>query len=85
MRQRNVVIADIKEYFKNDLNKILILVIVFGIINCGMTYNNYQAIKKCERKVDFRYFNNVRTQQSLFNIDINTKDGTITHRIKANQ
>ena len=82
---KTLLFSDVKKFMKKKLNQFYFLQVfsVFLILCCLISSNI--AIKKTERKVDFRYFNTVRTIEDIYGIDINTKDGSFTPRTVNNQ
>lgn len=57
----------------------LALVLLFGFIVYQAQINQIiiKEIKSVEKKVDFRYFNLTRSLESIYNIEIDTKDGRV--------
>lgn len=78
-------IYEIKKILNDKINRLTILMLIFGCLFAYGLYNNHKAIEKCERKVDFRYFNTTRSLEDIYNIKISTKDGLIIRQIATNQ
>ncbi len=89
----NRLFIDVKDFLLNEINRVLIALIIIGSVLIYMLYdikkdilqlNNdlIKAIYKAEKKVDYRYFNTVKSLEEIYNIEINTKDGRIIcHRV----
>lgn len=82
---KSILFTDVKRLMKNKFNRIYLLQIFCIILMLITSISNSLAIKKTERNVDFRYFNQTRTLETLYNVDINTLNGDVTPRIKASQ
>lgn len=86
---------DTKSFLSDEINRInfVSVIIILGIfymfynIKTEITQQNDEIInriEKTERKVDFRYFNTVKTLEEIHNIEINTKNGKIIrHRVSG--
>lgn len=83
----NRTVYDITGFFKDTINRLTVIVLIFSCILTFGIYKTYKAVIKCERKIDFRYFNLTRSLEDIHNVKINTKDGSliIIHQITANQ
>lgn len=84
MKNLNLFLADAKEFLSDEVNRVLIAVIIFGIVLIGLecyhvrTHGKImQKIEKTEKKVDFRYFNTTKSLEYIHNIEIDTKTGAI--------
>lgn len=82
---KSLFFTDIKRLVKNKFNRIYLLQIFCIFLMLITSVFNGIAIRKAERKVDFRYFNQTRTLEAIYDVDINTLNGKVTRRIKANQ
>ena len=76
---------DIKSFLSDNINRLTLVLIVFGIIISLGIIKTYKAVIQVERKADFRYFNTTISLEEIYSIKINTKDGTVIHRIAPNQ
>lgn len=71
-------VSDIKNFFKNELSCLNFIVIFFGVLILSVNIYNTYKINKTLKAVHHRYFNTVRTTQDLYDIKINTLDGSIS-------
>ena len=78
-------IYECKKILNDKINRLTIFIFIFGCIFAYGLYDNHKAILKCEKKVDFRYFNTTRSLEDIHSIKISTKDGLIIRQIAANQ
>ncbi len=76
--------SDIKGFLKDKINILVLLILISNviyIIGMFIVFNHLvkieHAINKCEKKVDFRYFNLTKSLEEIHNTDIDTKDGRI--------
>lgn len=76
---------DIKSFLSDSINRLTVILIIFGSLLSFGLYKTYNAVIKAERKTDFRYFNTTRSLEDINNVKINTKDGSVIHRITPNQ
>lgn len=56
----------IKSYFSDGLNRLTTAVIILSCIVTAGFYKTHTAIIKCEKKVDFRYFNLSRSLEDIY-------------------
>ena len=75
---------DVKGFLADKLNRLTVIVIILGIFLIGSLYkinaeitNLKHLIIKCEKKVDFRYFNLTRSLEQIHNVEIDTLNGRI--------
>lgn len=75
---------DVKGFLKDSVNKLTVITLIFGItITAGLIKihqeikETQQAITKCEKKVDYRYFNLTRSLEDIHGIKIDTHKGRI--------
>ena len=84
MKNLNLFFSDVKEFLSNEINRLTVIVIIM-CIGCGYGFYKthsdiktvQEAVKKCEKKVDFRYFNLTRSLEDINHVQINTKDGRV--------
>lgn len=81
-------IEEVGSFFASGINRLLVTVIGIGIISVGLNIytikeiniakaQTLEAIKKTEKKVDFRYFNLTNSLQDIHKVKIETHHGRI--------
>lgn len=81
-------IEEVGSFFANGMNRLFVSTIGIGIILIGLNLytigeiNNVktdtlEAVKKAEKKVDFRYFNLTNSLQDIHKVKIETHHGRI--------
>lgn len=90
----NRLFTDVKEFLSNEINRVFVALVFLIFVVIIASYLQYKAnneilkaIKNCEKKVDFRYFNMTRTLEGIHNVSIDTKTGElkIIHHKATNQ
>ncbi len=62
--------TELKRFFREKINILIFLVII------GILLNHWYFVK-IKNKIDHRYFNNVTTQEQIFDVKINTHNGDL--------
>lgn len=81
-------IEEVGSFFANGINRLLVSVICIGAVLVGLNLytiseiniakaETLEAVKKAEKKVDFRYFNLTNSLQDIHNVKIETHQGRI--------
>ena len=84
MKNLNLLFSDVKEFLSNEINRLTVIVLVL-CVGCGYGFYKtheqitsvQESVKKCEKKVDFRYFNLTRSLEDINHVKIDTKNGRI--------
>lgn len=77
MKNVNLLFSDTKEFLSDKVNRLTISVLFLSFMTvCGFFYLNAK-VEKCIAKVHFRYFNLTRSLEDIYNVKIDTKDGTL--------
>ncbi len=74
----NVLIStDVKSFLKSKIGKLTTLLIVFCVSVYGLEFYQMYQMTKIRKAIHHRYFNNVRTIEQLYGVEINTLNGEI--------
>lgn len=78
---RNFLFSDLKEFLSNEVNRVFVAVLFFGVFMAWQQYHFsteiLQAVDSAEKKVDYRYFNLTNSIQDIHKVEIDTKHGRV--------
>lgn len=70
-------IGDAKRFLKNKANFTMFLIICVFILQIIMIFLSHNYAIKIMKKINHRYFNLTNSIKEVYNIDINTLDGSV--------
>lgn len=84
--QSSRLFSDIKKFVKyiqqrSYLIECILLILVIGLIFYQVDSNKriLTKIEKVEKKVDFRYFNTIKSLEDIYNVEIETHQGRVVN------
>lgn len=85
-----IVATGLRHVFENKIERVILVVFTGFVLVLSIEYLNFQklnhlnnAIKKAEKKVDYRYFNLTRSIEDVHNVEIDTKQGRVIRHIQT--
>lgn len=72
-------IKSIKGLYRNKSNNVIVFLSVLTVLLLFSIILNAVFFIKLNKKIDHRYFNTIKTLEEVYNINVNTYDGSIRH------
>lgn len=92
MKSFHLLFSDVKDFMANELNCLFLWILIINILlGCWFHFEIVSLkaaqakenerliseIQKVKKRVDYRYFNNTRSIEELFDVKINTINGEL--------
>ena len=89
-----MLISDAKDFMANEINRLFLCVLVLNIVTMCFVHFEVKNLKEFQlnenqklvealthvrKRIDYRYFNTMRTFENIYDVKIDTKDGEIKH------